>query len=400
MTILNLTFLRRHNEKDSEDRPDLEPGQEAVTRVLSRLERLLAKDTSPSEEWSVTTGSPSDAVATYPKDGVEDVSLESEAMASEGVSAMSVVAPPEAAEVGPLSAVALADDPVAALAGLGLESETSQEDVEVRLLAELDDARAEGEARRLAEQARDRVRLESRYRLDRLENELADAVGKVQTEAALRRSVEIELERVQVEARRLADEVQTEAGLRRAAEIELERVQTESRRLAEQTRDRLQHDNRHQLACLEAQLADAVEKVQTEAVLLRAADVELERAHEESARRVAEVEARLDRLMADVSMATRETMTTTEVKQTTRTRKPRKARKPAAVAQKTRSATKTVPPRTSKAVKTSAVGNRRESIAEVKTVKRAGSKTRSAAKTVPARKSKTSAAGAKRKAIA
>lgn len=400
MTILNLTFLRRHDEKDPEDRPDLEPGQETATRVLSRLERLLAKDTSPGEEWSVTTGSPSDATATHPKDGVEDVSLGSEAMALEDVSAMSVVAPPEAVELEPRSAVALADDTVAAL---GLEPETSQEDVEVRLLAALDDARAEGEARRLAEQVSERVRLENRYRLDRLENELADAVGKVQTEAALRRSVEIELERVQVDARRLADEVQTEAGLRRAAEIELERVHVDARRLAEQTRDRLQHDNRHQLACLEAQLAVAVEKVQTEAVLLRAADVELERAHEESARRVAEVEARLDRLMADVSMATRETMTTTEVKRTTSTRKPRKARKPAAVAQKTRSATKTVPARKSKTVRTWAVGTKPESIAEVKSVKRADRKTRPAAKTIPARKAKavkTSAAGAKRKAIA
>ena len=237
MTILNLTFLRRHREKDSVDRLDLEPGREASTRVLSRLERLLAKESSSSEERPVPSGSPGDVVLAQPRnDEVEDVS------------AVSVMAPPE--------------------------------EVEVSLIAALDDACAEGEARRLAEHERDHVRHQSRNRLDRLENELADAVGKVQTEAALRRSVEIELERVREEARRLAENVQAEAGLRRAAEIEVERVHGEARCLAEQARDRVQHESRHQLASLEAELADAVAKVQTDAVLLRAADAELERAQE------------------------------------------------------------------------------------------------------------------------
>ena len=269
MTILNLTFLRRHREKDSVDRLDLEPGREASTRVLSRLERLLAKESSSSEERPVPSGSPGDVVLAQPRnDEVEDVS------------AVSVMAPPEEVEVEPPSALALADDTVAALASLGLEPGTSQEDVEVSLIAALDDACAEGEARRLAEHERDHVRHQSRNRLDRLENELADAVGKVQTEAALRRSVEIELERVREEARRLAENVQAEAGLRRAAEIEVERVHGEARCLAEQARDRVQHESRHQLASLEAELADAVAKVQTDAVLLRAADAELERAQE------------------------------------------------------------------------------------------------------------------------
>ena len=119
--------------------------------------------------------------------------------------------------------------------------------------------------------------------------------------------------------------------------------------------------------------------------------------------RVAEVEVRLDRLMADVSMATRETTTTTEVKRTTSARKPRKARKPAAVARKTRSDTKAVPARKSKTVKTSAAGTKRKAIAEVKRMKSASKKTRSATLTVPARRSKTlttSPAGTKRRAIA
>ena len=182
-----------------------------------------------------------------------------------------------------------------------------------------------------------------------------------------------------------------------------ERVQGEARCLAEQARDRVQLESRHQLASLEAELAAAVEKVQTEAVLLRAADVELERAQEESTRRVAEVEVRLDRLMADVSMATRETTTTTEVKRTTSARKPRKARKPAAVDRKTRSDTKAVPARKAKTVKTSAAGTKRKAIAEVKRMKSASKKTRSATLTVPARRSKTlttSPAGTKRRAIA
>ena len=404
MTILNLTFLRSHEEKDSEDRPDLEPGHEASSRVLSRLERLLAKESSAREESPATTGRPGDLVSAHARnDEVEDVSLVSESMASEDVSAVSVMAPPEEVGIEPLSALALTDDTMAALASLGLAPETSQENVEVRLIAALSDACADGEAPRLAEQARGGVRHESSYRLERLENELADAVGKVQTEAALRRSVELELERVQGEARRLAKKVQTEAGLRRAAELELERVQGEARCLAEQARDRVQLESRHQLASLEAELAAAVEKVQTEAVLLRAADVELERAQEESTRRVAEVEVRLDRLMADVSMATRETTTTTEVKRTTSARKPRKARKPAAVARKTRSDTKAVPARKSKTVKTSAAGTKRKAIAEVKRMKSASKKTRSATLTVPARRSKTlttSPAGTKRRAIA
>ena len=236
-------------------------------------------------------------------------------------------------------------------------------------MAALDDASAEREARRLAEQERDHAQ----HQMDCVEAQFAEAVAKVQSEATLRRSAEIELERVEAvkgDACRLVEQerdrvqhesqrqlgnveaqlaevvakVQKEAMLRRSAEIELERVQgvqADARRLAEQERDRVQHESRHQLDRVKAQLAEAVGKAQSEAVSRRAAEIELERVQQEGSRRVAEMKSRLDRLMADLSKATQETTTTT-VKRAPRSRKSKTAPKPAAAAKKTRSATKTV----------------------------------------------------------
>ena len=223
--------------------------------------------------------------------------------------------------------------------------------------------------RRLAEQERDHAQ----HQMDCVEAQFAEAVAKVQSEATLRRSAEIELERVEAvkgDACRLVEQerdrvqhesqrqlgnveaqlaevvakVQKEAMLRRSAEIELERVQgvqADARRLAEQERDRVQHESRHQLDRVKAQLAEAVGKAQSEAVSRRAAEIELERVQQEGSRRVAEMKSRLDRLMADLSKATQETTTTT-VKRAPRSRKSKTAPKPAAAAKKTRSATKTV----------------------------------------------------------
>ena len=98
------------------------------------------------------------------------------------------------------------NDTVLELPNLGLEPQTSPENIEVRLMAALDDAHTEREARRLAEQERDHVRHESRHQLDRLKSELADAVEKVRAQAVSRREVETELERVKEEARHLASE--------------------------------------------------------------------------------------------------------------------------------------------------------------------------------------------------
>ena len=183
MTILSLTFFRRHREQDSADRLDRESSAEA-TKVLRRLEGMLVESPT-TNEMPVPTGSPVDLGSAPPSnDEPADASLMPESTAARDSSVVFVMAPPEGDEVQPETS-----DP-----------ETSEEDVEVRLMAALDNARSEREARRLAEQERDRLQHESRRQLDRLEAELGDAVERGQTEVVLRRSAEIELERVQEES--------------------------------------------------------------------------------------------------------------------------------------------------------------------------------------------------------
>ena len=134
----------------------------------------------------------------------------------------------------------------------------------------------------------------------------------------------------------------------------------------------MQHESRAQLDRLEHELADAVRKIQTEAVLRRAAEIELERVQGESSRRVAEMAARLEGLTAELSQATRKTPTVrpaasaagatiAKVKRTTKGSKPRKARKPVGAAPKTRSRTKTAAAPKSKARQTSASRTKRTS---------------------------------------
>ena len=90
--------------------------------------------------------------------------------------------------------------------------------------------------------------------------------------------------------------------------IALDEAQAEAvaRQLVEQERSRLQEDTRRQVERLEQELADAYERLQTEVVLRRAAEVELDRLREENSSRVAEGEARLAALTADVALAAEE----------------------------------------------------------------------------------------------
>ena len=302
MTILSLTFFRRQQEKSLADRPEPESPPEDSTGALGRLERMLSPE-SPPDETPVPTGSPADLGSAHQKpDETAEASLMPEPTAARDGSVVSVMAPPEEDEAEPQSTPVPTDnDAVATRAGLHIEPEasepeTSEEDVEVRLMAALDDARSAREARRLAEQEHDRIQQESANRRDRLE----------------------------------------------------------------------------------ATLGDAIERAQTEVVLRRAAEIELERVQEESSRRVAEMQTRMEGLVADLSKATRDTAatvsataadagaTTTKVKTrgTTKASKPRAARKPAGAARKKQSVTKTAPVLEPKTVKTAIAGAKRESIVE------------------------------------
>lgn len=310
MTILSLALFRRNKKKSrSADPLESESAAEASTRVLSRLERLLMEGPLPAEETPVTARSPGEFASAHPRnDGLAaDSSSESESMAFEDLSAVSVMAPPEDVEAEPPSAPAPPDnDTTSALVSLGLEPETSQVSVEARLMAALDDARAEREARRLAKQESDHAQ--------------------------------------------------------------------------------------HQVGRVEAQLAEAIGKFQNEAVLRRAAEIELERAQEEGSRRVMDMEARLDGLLADLSKAT-QTTTTATVKMRARSARATTAPKSAAAARKTRAVTKAVAAPKLKTAKTSVAGTARTSTA-------AGTprKNRAATKTAAARESKTVHARASKKA--
>ena len=59
-----------------------------------------------------------------------------------------------------------------------------------------DEAQAEAGARQLVEQDRVRLREDTRRHVERLEQQLADAYERLQTEALLRRAAEAELERL------------------------------------------------------------------------------------------------------------------------------------------------------------------------------------------------------------
>ena len=336
MSILSLTFFRRHQKQGPLERLKSDSLAEDSSGVVGRLERMLVRELPPSEATPVTTGKPAAPVSAHPRDDkLAGASLRSEAMALEDVSVVSVIAPPEVmaseeAQVEALSPQApINNDTVLELPNLGLEPQTSPENIEVRLMAALDDAHTEREARRLAEQERDHVRHESRHQLDRLESELADAVEKVRAQAVSRREVETELERVKEEARHLASE-----------------------------RDRTREESKQQLDRLEGQLAGVVSRLQTEAVRCRAAEMELERYQEESARRLSALQARLSARHATEAAATAPTAKAAKgpAKSTT-------ARKPAGAARKTRSAMTSVPARLPKTVKTSAAGTRRNSSA-------------------------------------
>ena len=103
MTILSLTFFRRRQAQEPVDRLEPESHLEASTRVVSRLESMLARDVSSSEE---TTGTPSpvELVSPHPiTDELADGSPVSETIASKETSAVSVMAPPEEGEVEPVS---------------------------------------------------------------------------------------------------------------------------------------------------------------------------------------------------------------------------------------------------------------------------------------------------------
>ena len=165
MSILSLTFFRRHQKQGPLERLESEPPGEDCSGVVGRLERMLVTDLPPNEATPLTAGNPSDPLSAHPRDDeLAGASLGSEAKALEDVSVVSVMAPPEVMapdEVqveAPSPQAPTNNDPVLALPSPGFEPETSPGDIEVRLMAGLDDAHTEREARRLAEQERDHVR--------------------------------------------------------------------------------------------------------------------------------------------------------------------------------------------------------------------------------------------------
>lgn len=91
-----------------------------------------------------------------------------------------------------------------ALACLGLASPApcttkwtpEDDDTNDRLTIDNDEAQAEAGARQLVEQDRVRLREDTRRHVERLEQQLAEAYERLQTEALLRRAAEAELERL------------------------------------------------------------------------------------------------------------------------------------------------------------------------------------------------------------